>query len=71
MASNKFVAVQPIDVGTARGYNPGDPITQDVADSLGLTLGEQYAREGTKAAEEAVAAPSESPQQNTTVPPAK
>lgn len=41
-----FVALQPIDAGNVRAYNPGDPVHPDNVDLNGYVIGEQVAEAG-------------------------
>lgn len=39
----RYVALQPIDAGGARAYNPGDPVHEDNVEGNGYVVGEQVA----------------------------
>lgn len=39
----RYVALQPIDAGVARAYNPGDPVHEDNVAANGYVVGEQVA----------------------------
>ena len=39
----RYVALQPIDHGAARAYNPGDPVHEDNVAANGYVVGEQVA----------------------------
>lgn len=39
----RYVALQPIDAGGARAYNPGDPVHEDNVAANGYVVGEQVA----------------------------
>lgn len=45
----EYVAVEPIVIGGARAFNPGDPVPKSHVDS-GVVSKEQVARSNTKAA---------------------
>jgi hypothetical protein len=39
----RYVALQPIDAGNVRAYNPGDPVHADNVEAQGYVVGEQVA----------------------------
>lgn len=47
-----YIAIEPIDIGNARGYNPGDVVADDVVERHGLQ--DSVSREGSRSAQEAV-----------------
>lgn len=53
----EYVAVQRIDIGGARAFNPGDPVPKSHVDS-GIVSKDSVAKRNTKAAE-AVTTPTE------------